>query len=174
MSVSFDDMYREQFDFVWRSVRRLGIDEANAEDVAQEVFVTVHKKLAQYDPDASAKAWVFGIVRRVVANARRAQARRRVQAAADALDAADPDSGRQPQALAERHEGVRILYAILEELDADKREAFILAELEQLPVPEIARALDTNLNTMYSRLRAARRQFKEAVGRHRAREKRPA
>lgn len=170
----FDAIYRSHFDFVWRCVRRLGIAEHSAEDVAQEVFVIVHRRLEDLDPQASVRAWLFGVVRGVVANARRSLSRQRVHAAERAGDAPDPDSARQPHAEAERAEAVRILYAILADMEDDKREVFILAELEQLATPEIADALGINLNTTYSRVRAARQQFKDAVARHRARERRRA
>lgn len=168
----FDAIYRSHFAFVWRCVRRLGIAEPSAEDVAQEVFVIVHRRLDRLDPGASVRAWLFGIVRGVVANARRSAARQRVHAAERAADAPDPSSARQPHAQVERAEAVRILYEILGDMDDDKREVFILAELEQMATPEIADALGINLNTTYSRVRAARRQFKEAVARRRARERR--
>ena len=71
--------------------------------------------------------------------------------------------------MAER-EAVRTLHTILDELDDEKREVFVLAELEQMTVPEIADAVEANVNTVYSRLRAARREFDQAVLRHRARE----
>jgi RNA polymerase sigma-70 factor (ECF subfamily) len=57
----------------------------------------------------------------------------------------------------------------LAQLDIDKRTVFVLAELEQLSVPEIAEALGINLNTIYSRQRAARAQFDAALRRHRER-----
>ena len=170
--LDFETIYRTHFDFVWRSVRRLGIPNADAEDIAQEVFVIVHRRLDSYEGRASVKAWVFGIVRGVVANARRALQRQRVRASGTAAEAADPTSEHHPQARAEKAESVRILYDILAELDDDKREVFVLAELEQLAVPEIAQALGINVNTTYSRLRAARRQFTEASRRHRARQQR--
>ena len=56
-------------------------------------------------------------------------------------------------------------------VDDEKREVFVLAELEQMTVPEIAEAVEANVNTVYSRLRAARREFDDAVGRHRARDR---
>jgi RNA polymerase sigma-70 factor (ECF subfamily) len=169
--LDFDAVYRAHFDFVWRSVCRLGIPEDVAEDVAQEVFVVVHRRLESYEGRASVKGWLFGIVRGVVANARRSLRRRRDNSAL-AAEAETPRNDRHPQAEAEKAEAVRILYAILEQLDEDKRDVFVLAELEQLAVPEIAQVLEINVNTTYSRLRAGRRQFSEAAQRHRARERR--
>ncbi len=72
----------------------------------------------------------------------------------------------------EKAEAARLLRALLETLDEDKREVFVLAELEQMSVPEIAAALELNVNTTHSRLRAARRGFEQALARHRARDER--
>ena len=75
-----------------------------------------------------------------------------------------------PHELAARSEGRRVLEHLLDALDDDKREVFVLAELEQMSAPEIAEALEMNLNTVYSRLRVARQEFDEALARHRARD----
>ena len=65
---------------------------------------------------------------------------------------------------------MRVLHRLLDELDDDKRTVFVLAELEQTTAPEIADALGIPLNTVYSRLRAARIEFDKALARHRASE----
>jgi RNA polymerase sigma-70 factor, ECF subfamily len=165
----FEAVYVEHFAFVWRMVRRMGVPDANAEDVAQEVFVIVHRRLESYEGRASLRAWLFGFVRGVVANYRRSahRASARVDASAEV---AEPTSDRHPHALAEKAEAVRTLHALLAELDDDKRDVFMLAELEQMPVVEIARALELNVNTAHSRLREGREQFKTAVARYRARQ----
>ena len=77
-------------------------------------------------------------------------------------------TGRDPHEAAELAEGTRLLQRILDELSDEKREVLVLAELEELPVPEIADALGLKLNTAYSRLRLARADFEEALARHRA------
>jgi len=167
---SFEDIYSKYFDFVWRSTRRLGVPEEAAEDIAQEVFVVVHRKLDSFEGRASIKGWIFGVIRGVVSNYRRGarRAKLRLSRTFDQGDAPDPNSERQPHAKAEQAEAVRTLYRILDELDDDKRAVFVLAELEQLAVVEISTALGMNINTTYSRLRAARGQFKAAVARYQA------
>ena len=67
-------------------------------------------------------------------------------------------------------EAAAVLQEFLEQLDPDKRAVFILAELEQMTAPEVAEATNTNLRTVYSRLRVARQEFEQAVARHRARD----
>ena len=121
------------------------------------------------------KTWLFGIVLRVVRQHRRTLRRKPAQLGGAA--AMDPDvdrvhdaAGQGPHEQMAEREAVRTLHAILDELDDDRRAIFVLAELEQMTVPEIAEAVDANVNTVYSRLRAARRDFDQAVLRHRARD----
>jgi RNA polymerase sigma-70 factor (ECF subfamily) len=171
----FDDVYAEHFSFVWRSVRRLGVDMSAVDDTVQEIFVVVHRRLAEFEARASVKTWLFGIVLRVVRQHRRTLRRKPAQLGGAATMDPDVDQLRDAaergphERIAER-EAVRALHAILDELDDEKREIFVLAELEQMTVPEIAEAVEVNVNTVYSRLRAARRDFDQAVLRHRARE----
>lgn len=160
----FETIYREHFRFVWRTVRRLGIEGALVDDVVQEVFVVVHRRLGDFEGRSAAKTWLYGIVRRVVADHRRTLRRKPLGTApeAEALDAASsPEEG--PEASAQQAERVRLLHQLLMQLDEAKREVFILAELEGLTLAEIAEALGVNANTVASRLRAARREFEAAL-----------
>ncbi len=171
----FEEVYGEHFPFVWRSVRRLGVDSSAVDDVVQEIFLVVHRRLAEFEARSSMKTWLFGVVLRVVRQHRRTLRRKPAQLGGGA--AMDPDvervrdtAERGPHERAAEREAVRTLHAILDELDDDKREVFVLSELEQMTVPEIAEAVETNVNTVYSRLRAARRDFDQAVLRYRARD----
>jgi RNA polymerase sigma-70 factor (ECF subfamily) len=78
--------------------------------------------------------------------------------------------GEGPMETAARREAAKVLHQVLDELDEDKRAAFILSELEQMTAPEISAALGVNLNTVYSRVRAARREFEQSVARYRAKD----
>lgn len=167
--IEFESIYTKYFDFVWRSVLRLGVEEALAEDVVQEVFVIVHRRLDSFESRSSLKTWVFGVTRGVVRNHRRS--RKRQRDGHKEIEQQPPgDAPARPDDTLAKRQAQRVLYAILDELDDARREVFILAELEQMPVVEIAEALDTNLNTIYSRLRQARLRFHKAAERHRARD----
>jgi RNA polymerase sigma-70 factor (ECF subfamily) len=160
----FETIYREHFRFVWRTVRRLGIEGALVDDVVQEVFVVVHRRLGDFEGRSAAKTWLYGIVRRVVADHRRTMRRKPLGTApeGEVLDAASaPEAG--PEASAEQAERVRLLHRLLSGLDEAKREVFVLAELEGLTLAEIAEAIGANVNTVASRLRAARREFEAAL-----------
>src|SRR3954469_13759456 len=165
---AFEDVYGSELGFVWRSAKRLGLRDAALDDAVQEVFVVVHRRLAEFEGRSSLRTWLFGITLRVVRDHRRSARRR------DPGPPVDPDSlratGSGPAESAEKAEAVRLLHTLLDELDDERREVFVMAELEQMPMPEIAEALAINVNTAYARLRAARQEFEQALSRHRARD----
>jgi RNA polymerase sigma-70 factor, ECF subfamily len=172
-TLRFEEIYDQNVDFVWRVVARLGVRPSAVEDVAQEVFVVVHKKLAQFRGDSQIRTWLFQIARLVVHEHRRTSRRKDTPLGSDGglteVDSLPTHADASPEHAAARSEAVKVLHAILEDMDDQKREVFVLAELEQLPVPEIATALGVNLNTVYSRLRLARAAFNQALVRHQAR-----
>ena len=170
---TFAQLYEQQFSFVWRSARRLGIPTQSMDDVVQEVFVVVHRTLSKFEGRSSIRTWLFGIVLNVVRAHRRALRSARVHsatapAAADADRLADTAAG--PLELAAKAEAARLVDTLLDGLDDERREVFVLAELEQMSAPDIARAVGVPLNTVYSRLRLAREEFAAAAARHRARD----
>jgi len=172
--LTFEDVYEQYFDFVWKTARRLGVPTAIVDDAAQEAFVIVHRKLHEFEGRSSVKTWLFGIVRNVARDARRTERRKSPHtqdgARQDAaLVAASPEG--RPDHLAERSAENRMLYALLDELEDDRRDVFVLAELEQMSIPEIAITLELNVNTTYSRLRLAREDFSKAAARLRAKQK---
>jgi len=166
---AFEVVYDRYVDFVYRSVRRLGVTEAAAEDITQEVFITVHRKLDTFEGRSSLKTWIFGVAHGVVRNHRRSakRARDRDGGSTEDMEIADPITGNDPLRQAERSEAVQILHAVLAAMDEDKREVFLLADLEKIPPAEIASFKGMKLFTVYSRLRAARAQFKKLASRYR-------
>jgi RNA polymerase sigma-70 factor (ECF subfamily) len=169
----FDEIYETWFDYVFRTARRLGVEEGAVDDVVQEVFVVVHRRLSDFEGRSTLKTWLFGIAFRVVREHRRALGRRR-RGAGPTVDELDPPSPRPgPGEAAERAQAARVVRALLDELDDDKREVFVLAELEGMTAPEIAEITGTKVNTVYSRLRAARAGFERALRARLAREQPP-
>ena len=172
--IDFDTLYEEYAEFVWRNARRLGVYSAALDDVVQDVFLVAHRRLCELTTLESLRSWMFGILVRVVRDHRR-RVRRKEPHQRAAADATDPDQladarGHGPQAVAEQTDAVRLLYRMLGALDDAKREVFVLAELEEMTEPEISDTLGENVNTVHSRLRAARRDFDQAVLRHRSRD----
>jgi RNA polymerase sigma-70 factor (ECF subfamily) len=171
--LDFEALYDAHVVFVFRNVRRLGVPDAHVDDAVQEVFLVVHRRLAEFEGRSSVRTWLFGILARVAADHRRSL-RRKSPHLRSPGGVVEPDSiaveRDGPHDVATRAEGVRLLHALLGELDDDKRAVLILAELEQMSSPEIAESLGVNLNTVYARLRAARREFEQAAQRERARD----
>ena len=162
--LSLESVYREYFKSVWRVLRRLGVPPAQLDDAVQDVFLVVHRKLTSVDASSPLHGWIYAISVRVASDHRRRAGRRRSEPLDETL--ADPTPG--PARQSELLEDVRLLEALLAELDDKKREVFVLAELEQLSATEIGAVLDVNCNTVYSRLRSARQQFEAALLRRRA------
>ncbi|AKU94097.1 RNA polymerase sigma factor RpoE [Labilithrix luteola] len=175
---NFERLYEQYVDFVWRSARRLGVSDDALDDVVQKVFLVVHRQLGGFQGRASYKTWIFSILLRVVQDHRR-YLRRRVPSwlvsADDAgLDHVVDTERPSPFDAVVQADAARLVEELLGALDDDKRAVFVLAELEQMTLPEIAQATGVNVKTIHSRLRAARAEFERAADRWRAREARRA
>lgn len=152
----FSSLYREYFGFAWASLRRLGVSSATIDDAAQDLWVTVHRRLESLDPAASVKAWLFGIARRVASHYRRTEQRHQRKLAAYSVT--DVPRTAEPM---KRGEAAMTMEAFLGQLDETKRVAFVLSEVEGWTAPEIARVVGTSPNTVYSRVRLAREQLRK-------------
>lgn len=166
----FEVLYAAQFSFVWRNLRRLGVPQSSLRDAAQDVFLVVLRRLPDFEGRAPLQSWLYSIVVRVARQYRRSHRRKDLGATDDADQVAEFREP-SPQRHAERNEALRLLLELLDQLDADKREAFVLSDLEELSAPEIALALDVNVNTVYSRVRAARLELRAALTARAARER---
>jgi len=152
-ALGFEAVFRAHYGFVWRTLLRLGVAEGTVDDAAQDVFVVVHHRLEQFEGRARLRTWLFEIARRV---AMRYGERARRGPQADPETELVPSDEAEPDEHVSRAQALRLLQSWLDELDDDKREVFVLSELEEMPGPEIADALGVNVNTVYTRLRAAR------------------
>lgn len=152
----FDEVYRDHVGFVWRSLRRFGVPEAELEDAAHEVFLVVHRRLPEFDGRAAISTWLFAIARGVASNRRRSDQRRarRLEQLPE-----PPPPALDPNEQLERGEAVAAVERFLTGLPDDQRTVFELFEVEGLRAPEIAEMLAVNVNTVYTRLRAARLRF---------------
>lgn len=154
-------VFDQHADFVWRVLKRLGTPAAEIEDALQEVFLVVARKLQEYEERGELRAWLFTIARQVASHARRAQLRRLRRES----DPAPPEQVPDPHHALERSEAARFVERFLSELDEAQASVFFLAEVEGMTAPEIAAALGTSVNTVYSRLRLARERFERALSR---------
>jgi len=166
----FTAIFEMHFDYVWFTLRRLGVAERDLEDVTHDVFVQVYKQFGQFDNARPVRPWLFGFSYRVASDYRRL-ARHRFEMLGDEVDPID-GSPSAAEHLMTRQE-LELVWAALAELDLERRAVFILHEVEDSPVPEVAKVLQIPLNTAYSRLRLAREQFAKTVRRLRSRRGEP-
>ena len=162
---SLAEIFEQHTPFLWRALINLGVPTAEASDQCQEIMITVHRRLASFD-GVSLRGWLYGICVRVASDYRRS-ARVRREVLTDTLpEAADlADLGES----LDRERSARRLLTALEALDEPKRAAFVLFEIEELTLAEVSEAVGAPLQTVYSRIKAAREQIRrtlasEAVG----------
>ena len=157
---------REAFEqhgpFVCRSLRYLGGREADLDDLLQEVFLVVSKRLNDYEERGRARAWLYSICARVVNTHRRKLRRERAREHGAASEHSMPAP--QLEQLEDR-EALVLGWKLLEELPETQREVFVLYEVEDMPMSEIAHALGCPLQTVYSRLYKARERILAQVQR---------
>jgi len=157
-------IYDAHAGFVWLSLQRLGVQPSDLDDVAQEVFMVVHRRLESFDRAGRFTTWLFGICLRVAANYRR---RRRSSHEVLLGDSGDDGSSilAAPDNLLARREERHLADWALGRLDVEKRATFVMFEVESLSCEEIAKIMNVPVGTVYSRLHAARRQLEKAIAR---------
>jgi RNA polymerase sigma-70 factor (ECF subfamily) len=159
-ALNFDKVFAEASPSVWRVLGRLGVAKADLADVSQEVFLIVYRRLGDYDGRAPLLAWIYGICLRQAADYRKRAHRRHEELREPPETGVPPD---QPRHVALVRARAR-LQAALTALDDDKREVFVLYELEELTMKEVSAIVECSLQTGYSRLHAARKAIALAFG----------
>jgi RNA polymerase sigma-70 factor (ECF subfamily) len=162
----FRTMVDTNFDFIWRSLRGLGVPAASIDDAAQQVFWTASQKLSTIAV-GSERSFLFATARGIASNARRSQLRNRELLDDDAI-ATHVDRAPDPEQVAVSREARRLLDRILDGLSEELRTVFLLYELEGQTMAEIAALLGTPMGTVASRLRRAREEFQNAARRYQA------
>jgi RNA polymerase sigma-70 factor (ECF subfamily) len=162
----FRSLFDAEFDYVWHVLRRLGVRPCDLEDVTHDVFLAVYRHLQDYDPVRPLRPWLFGFAFRTASDYRKLGRHRR-ERLGEPAEEKDPAPSALDRAVAGELAGIAI--DALDALELDRRAVFILHELDECPMPEIATALGIPLNTAYSRLRLARADLRAAVRRLRAR-----
>jgi RNA polymerase sigma-70 factor (ECF subfamily) len=154
------EVYEAHFGYTVRCLRGLGVRHDFIDDAVQDVFLVVQDKLAAFDGKAQLRTWIYAILLRVAR-------RYRVRAAREAerFVAVEPASDVRLEHELEQAERLALAQRALAALDDDKREVFVLAQVEQMSAPEIAEILGLPVNTVYSRVRAARLAFSSQVAR---------
>ena len=164
-ALRFESVFAAEFDYVLRSLRRLGVCPGDLDDVTHDVFVAVYRHLDDYDATRPLRPWLFGFALRM-ARDYRALARHQREVIGDdrGHDEHADDAPGADQEL-ERKRSRELVLAALDSMDFDRRALLVMHDLDGQPVREIAATLEVPLNTAYSRLRLAREQVREAVQR---------
>jgi RNA polymerase sigma-70 factor (ECF subfamily) len=166
LSIDFDAVVTEHGPYVWRVLRRLGVRPSDIEDVWQETFIVVHRKLGAFEGRSQLRTWLSAIALRVASDYRNRAHFRREHATEDVPDDATAASQHDDLVDQERR---ALLDRLMNELKPEQREVIVLYEFAELPMQEVAEALGCPLQTAYSRLHAGRRALEQAARREAAR-----
>jgi RNA polymerase sigma-70 factor (ECF subfamily) len=158
----FRALYDHEFDYVARTLRRLGVAGADLNDLCQEVFLAAFHRWHAYDPARPLRPWLFGIAFRAVSDHRYKAHHHREVRSVDPSSFAVPAVGDEA---IEAREARSLVLAALEKLPAERRAVFIMHDLDGCAAPEISDSLGIPLNTVYSRLRVAREEMASAIKR---------
>ena len=160
-SADFHRLYSTHAPYLFRVLERLGARSSALEDLVHDVFVAAWRSWGRVDQDRPMKPWLFGIAYRVMLDHHRLRSTH-----SESPTAAPPERADEAQGPAEaltRRQGLTLAARIISGLELERRTVFVMHELEELTMPEIAQALEVPLNTAYSRLRLARRDFAQAA-----------
>lgn len=160
---TFEEIYDAHAEALWRCARAMGVAEQSVPDILQEVFVVVHRRMSELEHSDGIRTWLTRILIRVIQQDRRAYRRKREHL--DELGDDIVDAKSNADELVAQKQATEMLMQILDAMHEERRAVFVLMEIEQLTAPETADALGVNLNTVYSRLRLARRDYNETLER---------
>jgi RNA polymerase sigma-70 factor, ECF subfamily len=150
------ELVHEHGRFVWRVLRRLGVGDADVDDVCQDVFLTAYRRLSDFEERSTSRTWLYGICLRVAANHRRRSFRRRERSIELLSNEAASSTAPEELALAD-------LDRALAHLSERKRVVFVLYEFGDLSMAEVAEVVGSPIKTCFSRLHAARRELRTVL-----------
>lgn len=171
---ALDRAAREHDAYLRRRLLALGVPPRRIDDATQDVLEVLARRIDDYDERYSFRQWMTGVARRVARRHRERAGREPVSLGArEPRAVAEGSAEGDPEEVARLREARAVLDAFLDSLDRERWAVFVRAEIDGLRGTEIAAELGLNLNTVYARLRSARRAFDRALRRHRARAQRP-
>ena len=135
----FEELYRQHFAYVYRVARHLGADAESIDDVVQDVFLVVYRRLDEFEGRSSIETWLYGIARRVVARQRRTHSRHRRKVDAFAEVRRAPEDLRGD---VQNRDAARILQTFVDSLQPDQRTVFVLNVLEDVTARGCKEAVD--------------------------------
>lgn len=159
----FWEIYESAGDYVWLSLRRLGVADADLDDLTHDVFVKAFRGFESYDPDRPVRPWLFGIAMRLAMDYRERASYRVRRAPALELEQRSNLEAPEPEGRLSAAETRDLLFRALDHLSFDRRSVLVLHELNGHTIPEIAEMTGTGESTLYSRLRLARLDLMQAL-----------
>jgi len=160
-ALDFDDVFRTHFSRVARTMRSLGVEPAMVDDATQDVFVILHSKLHEFEGRSTLATWIYAVTFRVAQNHRRKSRFR----AHEPLSGAEPEPSADPAERFAEGQAAEFVQRFCSTLNEAKRDAFALCVIEGRPPPEVAELLGVTLSTLYSRVAAARSEFRRELRR---------
>jgi RNA polymerase sigma-70 factor (ECF subfamily) len=157
---TFHTVFEAEFDYVCHALRRLGVRDADLEDVAQDVFLGLHRRFDEYDGNRPIRPWLVAFAFRAASNYRRGQRRRGEELGSEPGES--PVDGRCTVEGAERS---RLVQQVLDQIDLERSVVLVMFDMDGYTASEIAASFELPLNTVYSRIRLARRDFR-TIGAH--------
>jgi RNA polymerase sigma-70 factor (ECF subfamily) len=154
------EAFQGEVDYVYRTLRRLGTGPSEVDDLAQEVFLALRHSWTVYDPARPLRPYLFGIAFRIASAHQRKRKREVAFGVVELVDAgAGPDEALQAK------QARALVLAALERVPLPRRAVLVMHDIDDVPVAQVAAALEIPLFTTYSRLRKARRELEAAVRR---------
>jgi RNA polymerase sigma-70 factor (ECF subfamily) len=154
--LAFRDVFDAQYDYVWSSLRRLGVFDGDLEDITDEVFIRIHENLGAYDGQRPLRPWLFAFAFRAAADYRRL-ARHRIRLGFEGDDEMHGDPS--PEEALVQKESAELVQNALDAISMNNRAVFVMYEIDGTEMKDIASTLGIPLQTAYSRLRLARATF---------------
>ena len=152
--------FETEFDYLFETLRRLGAAPREIEDLAQEVFVVLHRNWSTFDTTRPLRPYLFGVAFRIVCAHRRRRAREIPTAAFDI-----EDSGANPEGSLQSKESIGLLFAALDRVPLPRRAVVVMHDLDGVAVADIAQRLSISRFGTYARLRKGRKELASAVRR---------
>jgi RNA polymerase sigma-70 factor (ECF subfamily) len=159
---TFQALFSAELAWMWTTLRRLGVRQADLEDVSHDVFLTVYRKLDVYDPARPVRPWLFAFAYRAASDYRRLARHR--EEPTDDVPEREAVAARGDEMLEKKEESA-LVHAALSRIDFDRRAVLVAHEIDGTPMKDVAASLGIPLNTAYSRLRIAREELTAAVKR---------
>lgn len=160
---TLNEIYQRESGYVWSTLRRLGVQSRDLEDLMHDTFIVVNRRLCDFDSSRPVRPWLYGIAMRIAADARKSARNRREQLSSELPESVSQEPGPAEEVSAQQNR--KLVLAALNQLEFKHRVIFVMHDINEHTLAEAAATLETPMATLYSRLRVAREHFAVAVRR---------